>query len=174
MAFVGDVEPLVHPYEHVKVDDQDLDGEVEDVEACFALIRGRVGPWPRPACEVDSDAESGPRAEEGSGYEQNCHLVPEPAAAEFLHTGLARYDETADDERDGQKGYDGVVGLPVELDVAVDAFGVGVECVEALDDSCDDGNETDDNDDVLAYKSPMEEWMPPCVRMAGADYALGE
>ena len=101
MAVVWDVETLVHPYEHVKVDDQDLDGEVEDVEACFALIRGRVGPWPCPACVVDSDAESGTRTEEGSSDKQNCHLVPEPAAAKFLDTGLARYDETTDDERDG-------------------------------------------------------------------------
>ena len=101
MAVVWDVETLVDSYEHVKVDDQDLDGEVEDVEACFALIRGRVGPWPCPACVVDSDAESCTRAEEGSSHEQDCHLVPKPAAAKLLHAGLARYDETADDERDG-------------------------------------------------------------------------
>ena len=60
------------------------------------------------------------------------------------------------------------------MDVAVNAFCVGVESVGALDDRCDDGNETDDNYDVLADKSPMEDWMPTRVRMGGADYALGK
>lgn len=101
MAAIRDMETLVHSYEHVKVDDQDLDGEVEDVEAFFALITSRVGPWPCPACVVDSDPESGTRAEEGCSDKQDCNLVPEPAGAKFLYTGLARYDETTDDERDG-------------------------------------------------------------------------
>ena len=98
MAAVGDEETFVDTHEKVEIDDEDLDGEVEDVEACFALIPGRVVPWSFPACEVDSDPEDCTCAEESRSQEQNRNLVPEPPATEFLHTGLARYDESRDDE----------------------------------------------------------------------------
>lgn len=65
--------------------------------------------------------------------------MPEPPAAELLNTGLARYDEAADDEQDREEGYERVQGLAVELDVTVDAFCVEVEGVGALDDGGDEG-----------------------------------
>lgn len=122
MAVVWDEEALIDPYDHIKVDDYDLDCELEDVEACFVLVIGWIGPWPFPTCIVDSCTESCTCAEKNSSQKQDCNLVPEPPAPKFLDTGLARYDEATDNERDREEGYDGVEGLAVELNVAVDAF----------------------------------------------------
>lgn len=57
MAAVWDEKSLVDSYENVEVDDHDLNGEVENVEACFALVVGWVGNWPFTTCVVGSDAE---------------------------------------------------------------------------------------------------------------------
>ena len=148
MAFVGDVEAPVDPYEHVEIDDENLDREVEDVEERLALIDGRVVPWPFPPRVINGDAESRTCAEEDRGDDQYHYLVPKPAAAELLHPSLARYNETAHNERDRQEGYDGVVGSAIKLHVPVNAFGIQVEGVVLLDDAGDDGEETEDDDDV--------------------------
>ena len=100
--------------------------------------------------------------------------MPKPPAAEFLHTGLARYGEPANDERNREEGYDRVVSPAVELDVVVDAFRIQVECVGALDDRGDDGEETEQAEDIYRFESVMEERMPACVGMTGPDYALGK
>ena len=100
MAVVGDEEALVDSYDHVEVEDCNLYGEIENIEACFALIPGRVGPWPLPTCVIDSCAERCTCTQESSSEEQDCYLVPEAPGAKFLHASLARYDERADDEQD--------------------------------------------------------------------------
>ena len=100
--------------------------------------------------------------------------MPESSATEFLHTGLARYDEPTDNERDREEGHDGVESPAVELDVAVDAFCVEVQCIEALDDGGDEGEETEDDDDIDGYESVVENGMPAGVGVRGPDYALGK
>lgn len=57
MAVVWDEETLVDAYDHVEVDDDDLDRKIEDVEACFALIVGWVGPRSFPACVIGTCSE---------------------------------------------------------------------------------------------------------------------
>ena len=174
MTVVWDEEALVDSYDHVEIDDCDLDREVENVEACFALVVGWVGPWPFSTCIVDTSTEGCPCAEENSSQEQNRYLMPEPPTAKFLHTGLARYGEPANDEQDGEEGYERVQSLAVELDVAVDAFGVRVNCVGGLDHGGDKGDQTEHDDDVYADESIVEDRMPAGVGMRGPDDALGK
>ena len=126
MATVWNEEALVDSYEDIEVDDQDLDGEDEYVEACFVLVVGGVGPWPCSTCVVDGYPEDCTGGQEDRRQEQDRYLVPEPSASKLFHTGLARYDETSDDEGDREERDDGEKGLAVKLDVAVDAFGVVV------------------------------------------------
>ena len=98
MAAIWNEEAPVDAYENVEVDDEDLDGEVEYIEACLVLIVGWVGAWPLPTCIIDSYTEGRTCAEEDRGQEQDRYLVPEPSATELLHTRLARYDKPAEDE----------------------------------------------------------------------------
>ena len=100
--------------------------------------------------------------------------MPEPSAAEFLDAGLARYDETADDEHDWEEGYDGIKSRAVELDITVDAFCVEVQCIEALDDGGDEGKQTENNDDVYGYEGVVEQGMPAGIGVSGPDDALGK
>lgn len=130
MAVVWYMKALVDSYDHVEIDDYDLDGEIENVETRFALIVGWVVPGPFPTGVVGTCTEGCTCAEENSSEEQNRYLMPEPPAPEFLHPGRARYDEPADDEQDREEGYEGVESLTVEQDIAVDASCVPVECVE--------------------------------------------
>ena len=174
MTVVWDKEALIDSYKHIKVDDHDLNREVENIEACFVLVIGWVGPWPIPTCIIDSGAERCTCAEKNSSHEEDRYLMPEPPAAKFLNAGRARYDETADDEQDREEGYDGVEGLTVELNVVVDAFCIQVECIIALDDGGNKGNQTDDDDDVDAHEGKVEEGMPAGVGMRGPNYALGK
>ena len=64
MTVVWDEEPLVDSYDHVEKDDDDLDREVENVEACLVLVVGWIRPWPFPTCVVDGSTESCACAEE--------------------------------------------------------------------------------------------------------------
>ena len=57
MAALWNEEALVDSYKDVEVDDYNLGGEVENVEACFTLVRGWVLPWPCPTSVVDSCPE---------------------------------------------------------------------------------------------------------------------
>lgn len=100
--------------------------------------------------------------------------MSKPPAAEFLHAGLARYDEPADDNRDGEERYDSVESPAVELNVAVDAFCIRIECVGVLDDGGDKGDEREHDKDACAWESVMDDWMPACVGMAGSDDALSK
>ena len=140
MALVRDEEALVDSYDYIEIDDYDLHREIEDVEACFVLVRSWVGPWPFPTCVVGACAERGTCAEEECSQEQYCYLVPEPAFAKFFYTSLARYDEAADNEYERQKRYEGVKGLAVELDVVIDAFCIQVACIGLLDDGGDESD----------------------------------
>ena len=100
--------------------------------------------------------------------------MPESSATELLDTGLARYDETADDEHNWEEGYDGIKRHAVELDITVDAFGVEVERIEALDDGGDEGAQTENNDDVYGYEGVVEQGMPAGIGVSGPDDALGK
>ena len=100
--------------------------------------------------------------------------MSEPPTTEFLHTGLTRYDEPADDEQDGEEGDEGVQSLAVELDVAVDAFCVQVKCVGGLDHGSDEGDQTEHDDDVYADEGIVEDGMPAGVGVRGPDYALSK
>lgn len=174
MALVRDVEAPIDSYENIEVDDNNLDSEVEDVEACFVLVICRVGDWPFPTCEVDTYTERCTCAEKKRRQEQNCYLVPESPAAELLHTGLARYDEPSDDKWDGEEGDDRVESLTIELNIAVDALRVQVECIGGLDDGSDECDQTEDDDDIYGCEKRIEDRMPAGIWMTGSDYALGE
>ena len=100
--------------------------------------------------------------------------MPKPPTAEFLHTSLARYDEPADDEQDGEEGDERVQSLAVELDVAVDAFRVQIKCVAGLNHGSDEGDETDHDDDVYGDEGIVEDGMPAGIRVRGPDYALSK
>lgn len=58
MATIWNEEALIDSYENVEVDDEDLDGEVEYVEACLILIVGWIVPWPCSTRVIDSRTES--------------------------------------------------------------------------------------------------------------------
>lgn len=82
--------------------------------------------------------------------------MPEPSAAELLHTGLVRYDKPADDEQDRKEGHTDVESSAVEYDVAVDASCVKVQGIGALDDAGDDGEQVENDEDIDGYESVVE------------------
>ena len=174
MATVGNEEALVDPYKDVEIDDQNLNGEVENVEASFVLIIGRMVSWSFPTSKVGRDTKRGTGAEKDGGQDENGNLMSEPPAAKFLQTGLARDDEPADDEQDREEGHDGVESTAVELDVVIDAPRVQIQGIGTLNDGCDDSEEGEYNEDVQSEEGEVKNGMPAGVGMRGANDALGK
>ncbi|KAL9607141.1 MAG: hypothetical protein Q9167_007918 [Letrouitia subvulpina] len=148
--------------------------KIEDVKACLAKVawwrlRDRDG-----VLEVCADAEAGAEAENHGGREEDVDLRSEAAVAELLDAGLAGDDEAADNEDDREEGDDGVKGLAVEDDVSVDALGVLVQGVEALDVGGDQHDQADDDEDVDCVEEVGEEGVPAAVGMRGSDDPLGK
>ena len=131
MAAVRNMKPSIHPHRRVHGDDQQLEREVEDVETRFAVVPGRIVAGAR-GLDVRGRAERGAEAEQNGGEQEDGDFRPKAAGAELVEAGGARDDEAAEDEHDGKEGDEGVEDLAVDLDVAVDAAGVGVEGVERL------------------------------------------
>lgn len=176
VAMIRDPEPAIDADDDIGQHDDDLDAEIEDVEARLALIRGRVRARSRPARVVDARAEGGAEAEQRGRDEQDADLVPPPAGAEFFRPlADAGQEEDADeDDGDGEEGDDGVEGLAVQGDGAIDVFGVGVEGVEGLHDGGDEHDERQHDEDVGGDEGPVGEFVPAQVRVGGAEDALGE
>lgn len=125
-AAIRHEETSIDPDENVEVDDNKLDSEVEDVEAGFRLVARWVGPRSHTTCEACARAEGCPEAEQNRGGEHDDNFVPESPLTKFFDSGLPRYDESANDDRDREEGDDSEEGLAVELDVAVNSSGVVV------------------------------------------------
>ena len=137
-ASVRDVEAFIDADDDIKHNNDDLDGEVEDVETCFGKVNWRILARPLSTGVIRANTVTCPEAEEEGGEKEVSDLRSEPAVAEFLDSGLARDDEAAEDEGKGDERDEGVEGLAVEHDIAVDAVGVGVEGIKGLDDGSDE------------------------------------
>lgn len=172
-AAVGNMEPAIHPQRRVQDDDEQLDGEVEDVEARLAMVPSRVVAGAR-GLDVRADAEGRPEAEQDGREQEDVDFGAEAAGADFVETSLARDDEAGENEGDGQEGDESVEDTAVDLDVAVDAAGVGVKGVEGLDGASDEHDEGDADDGVDGRESEREGAVPAEVRVGGADDALRE
>lgn len=170
---VRDMEPPIDAQAGVHCDDEHLDGEVEDVEAGLAVVPGRVVAGPR-GHDVGAGSEGGAEAQQDGREQEDGDLGAEAAGAELVEAGGARDHEAGEDEEDGEEGDEGVEDLAVELDVAVDAAGVGVEGEEGLDGAGDEHDEGEDYDGVEGLEGGGESLVPAEVRVRGADDALGE
>ena len=176
VAIIGNPEPLIHPHHHITQHHNDLDPEIEDVEARLALIPRRIRARPRASRIVDPHAEGRAQAEQCRGDEEDADLMPPPARSEFLWPlRQAGEDEDGDQhDGDGEEGDDGVHSLAVQGDGAIDVFGVRVEGIEGLDDGDDEHDQRHHNEDVYPDERPMRDFMPPQVRMARAEDSLCE
>lgn len=124
--------------------------------------------------DIRARAEGSAEGEEECRGEEDADFGAEATGAELVEAGFAGDDEAADDEGDRGEGDDGEVDLAVELDVAVDAAGVGVEGVEGLHGAGDEHDERDDDDGIDDFEGEGEGFMPAEVRVARSDEALGE
>ena len=127
-----------------------------------AFAAGEIGPEP----------EAGAEAEEDGGGGEGVDFCSEAAVAEFFDSGFPRDEKAKNDHWDGKEGNKGVGGLAVELDVAIDAFGVGVESVEGLDDADKEHDQRDGNPGVYGNEDPVEERVPAGVWVACPHYPL--
>ena len=102
--------------------------------------------------------------------------MPPPPRPEFLGPlRRAREDEDGDQhDGDGEESDDGVEGLAVQRDGAIDVFGVRVEGVEGLDDGDDEHNKRHHDQHIDPNEGPMRDLMPPQVRVRSAEDALRE
>ncbi len=137
VAAVPDVEPAIYPERGVHDEDEQLDGEVEDVEARLAVVPGRVVEG-AGALDVRPRAERRAEAQQHGREQEHTDFGAEPARAELVEGGGSRHDEGGEDERDGQEGDEGVEDLAVDLNVAIDAAGIGAEGVERLNGAGDE------------------------------------
>lgn len=176
MAMIRDPEPLIHPHDHISQHDHNLDPEIEDIEACLALIPGRILARSRPTRIVDAHAKGGAQAEQPRRDEENADLMPPPARPEFLRPFLgAGQDEDGDQhDGDGEERDDRVEGLPVQRDGAIDVFGVRVQGIKRLDDGDDEHDQRHHYEHIDPDEGVMRDAMPPQVRMTRAEYALRE
>lgn len=171
------MEAAVDADERVHVDDDDLDREVEAVEAGAAVVP--CGVVDGAGREVGADAEAGAESEEQGREEEDPDLGAEAAAAELVDAawGVCRAshlgeDDADDQEGDGEEGSEGAVGSTYQLDVAVDAVGVGVKRVALLNNGCDQSDEEENNDSVVGDEEPMHYAVPTKLWMARSENSL--
>lgn len=106
-APVGHVEAPVEAARCVQVYDDELDEEVEAVEARLGLVPRRVRDGPGRG-EVHADAEAGAQRQDERGEDQQGEFRPVPADAEFLRAWLGPREEDGEDgDGDGEEGEDG-------------------------------------------------------------------
>lgn len=106
LAAVGHMEPTVEAGRGVQVHDDELDDEVEAVEACLGLVPGWIGRGSGRG-EVDGDAEGGAEAEDEGGEEEQGDFRPVLPDAEFLRALGPRGDEGEEGDGNGEKGEEG-------------------------------------------------------------------
>ena len=170
---VRDVEAEINAEDEVEMDDNNLDGEIEDVEARFGLIAGWMVPW-SGLFVVGSHAVEGAETEENSGQQENDDLASETTGTKLIHSCPARDHDAQDDHDDGQQGDEGVEGLAVELQVPVDALGVVAESVKRLDRGGDEYDQCDDDEGVYRNEKRAGRLVPSEMGVACSDDAFGK
>lgn len=170
---VRNMEPPIDPQRRVHDDNNQLKREIEDVEARLAMVPSRTLPGTE-RLDIRARAERGAETEQHGCEQEDGDFGAEAAGAELVEAGPSRDDEAAQDEENGEEGDEGVEDLAVELHVAVDAAGVGVEGEEGLHGAGDEHDQGDDDDGVDGLEGGGEGPVPADVRVGGAHDALGE
>ena len=173
---VGNVEAQVDADNCIHVDDDDLDGEVDNVEGGFGEGRGHwlsARHWVVPA-GVGAVARTD--ADEGGCGEQNDNLLAEAAVAELveLHAPGPRQQNRDEGQRDREERHKSEIGDTVELNVAIDAAGVLVERVEGLNHCGDEHGDADDDEGEARFDKGRKYWVPADMRLRSPEDALGK
>ena len=153
------------------MDNDNLHGKVEEIEAPLVVVPSRVVDWSR-GLERCAATECCPEAQEGCSSEQNDDLRPPSTRPEFLNTRFPGHDQANDHHRQRQECDEHEVGSCGALDVGVDSFGVEIKGVERLDGCGNDDGKHQKNKSIEDEECPMECPVPAKVRMCSSDYPL--
>lgn len=147
MAAIWDVESLVDPNDGVEIYHNDLDGEIEEVEACLGIVPGWIGARSRNI--IGTCSECGAKGEQRGGEEQDKYLASESSMSELLDWWSVRKDNSEEHQGDWKKSCNGEVSPSDQLHVPVDAPDVVRKRVEGLDRAGDQCYEHQNDRDVV-------------------------
>ena len=174
LAVIRDIEAFVHPDDDVKEDHDYFNGKVENVETRFVLVNSGIARRTFPASEICTHAERRSCAKEDRGYEEKYNLPSEAAMTKFLNPRRSWNGETTEDQQNGKERDDGVEGLAIEKDVSINAFGVQIQGVEALNDGNDEHDQGNHDEAVDGDEAVMKDGMPARIWMASSHYSLSK
>ena len=153
------------------MDNDNLHGEIEEIEAPLVVVPSRVVNWSR-GLEHCATAEGSPEAQESCSSEQNDDLRPPSTRPKLLNARFSGHDQTNDHHRQRQECDEHEVSSCGALDVDIDFFGVEIKGVERLDGCGNDDGEQQKNKSVEDEECPMKCPVPAKVRMRSSDYSL--
>lgn len=148
MAAIGDVEDQVDSESEIHPDNDDLDSEVEEVEAPLLVPPGWAhGPFWLEGVERGSTSKTGTKGKQSAGDQHNDRFVQESTLAEVI--GLAHLWVEQGEENDGhwQEGEEEKVGAAATFHVKVDMGSVDICGKEGLSESDDEHDDEWDDDE---------------------------
>lgn len=158
---------------NVKVDDEYLKDEVEEVVAPLGVEPGWLVPGAR-RLEGCAGPESGAENEDDGRSHQHHDLGLESANAKLLNRRSARSQPRRQHQRERQERNEENDGRGGALDSSVDIARVLVEGVKLLDDRGDGHDQHEGEQSVEHDESFREELIPSNMGVGGSEDALGE
>jgi len=172
MTSIWDVKSLIHSNDGVQCNDNNLDGEVENVEACLGSVPSWVRIWSRDI--IDARSKCGAKGEQHGREKENEDLASKPSVSELLNRRSIGDDDPEGQQGNWKKSCYCKISSSNQLNVVIDPPGIWVERIEALDRAGNQCYQHENDGDVVELECKGEPLRPSPMGMRCSDNSLSK